>query len=103
MEKQRIINKCKNQWDESNHNSNIWNIKHLTFKIVYHYYQRLQSTILNEVYLLRMPENAIRNFWCFFSGLVGRANNKPQMKQIISNGYKYQWYQSNLNNTNYNI
>ena len=46
------------------------------------------------------PDNAIGNFWLNISNLMRKDNNKTWHKQLIHNGYKYQWEQSNFNNTN---
>ena len=46
-----------------------------------------------------MHDNAIVTFWWFVFDLVGRAKNKTPHKQLIINGSKYLWEQSNLTNT----
>ena len=48
--KKIVTNKYKNKWDESNHNSNICNIEHLTLEMAHHCSQQLHSTVLNEEY-----------------------------------------------------
>ena len=59
MEKPINIIKYKNKQDRSNHNGNIWNIEHLPFEMVYHYFQQLPCTIIDEVYLITTLDIAI--------------------------------------------
>ena len=44
-----VSNKYKDQWDESDHDSNNYNIEHLPFEMVYQYYPQLPSTVIKGV------------------------------------------------------
>ena len=65
-------NKYKNQWDESNHNSNNYNIYHLPFKVVYKYSKQLDRDSIKGVYQIRTPNKAIGTFLWFMSGIMRR-------------------------------
>ena len=66
----------KNQWDESNQNSNNFNIEHLPFEMVYYYSQRLPSNVIKGVCKITTPDNSIGTIWWFVSDLVGRVHSK---------------------------
>ena len=96
-----MSHKYRNEWDESNHNSHSYNIKHLIFEMVYHYYQWLPSKIKKLVYMITMLNRLISTFWWFVSNLE-ETFEKKRHKHSISNGYKYQCEQSSQNNTYWN-
>ena len=61
--------------------------------------EELHSTVIKGVYKITTPDNAIGNFWWFFSDLVDRTNKNICHKKFIIIGNKYQWKQSSQNNT----
>ena len=85
------INKYRNQWDESNYNSNNYNIYHLFFEILYHYSEKLPSAGIKEVYQITKPDKTICTFLWIDSNLMRRYMKETQHKQLISNWYKYWW------------
>ena len=59
-------NKYWNQWDESNHKSDNYNIYHLHFEKVYHYSQQLHSDGIKGVCKIIVPNKRSVYFDGFF-------------------------------------
>ena len=57
--------------------------------MVYHYSQRLHSTVIKELYKITMHNKAIGTFLWFVSDLTGMDSDKILHKQLIGNWYKY--------------
>ena len=58
--------------------------------------------MLDKVYLITMPNIVIAFFDVFFNNFLKWFKNYIKYN-IISNGYKHQWNQSNKHNTNFYI
>ena len=59
--------------------------------MVYHYYKLLPNTVKEGVYTTTNTDNAIGTFWLFDYDIAETDKNKKPHKQLINNGYKYQW------------
>ena len=66
MKKKIESKKYSNQCNKSNHNSNNYNIYHLPFEMVHHYYQQLPSANIKVVYKITMPEKRSIRFGGLF-------------------------------------
>ena len=59
MENSIVSNKYKSWWYGLNHNRHNFNIEHLPFGMVYHYYQRSSYTITDCVFWITIPNIVI--------------------------------------------
>ena len=94
-----IISNKKNKWYESNHNNTIWNIYHLPLEILCYSSLINNSSVLDEVYKITMPNIMMVPIAALFL-VFWRGLKESPKETIVINGYKYQWNQSNKHNTN---